>query len=832
MEASDTATTIFDESNKENVPPTCDNNKGMTPIPHTTTALKNKKGCNRKPKRVPLADITNLFNNSTTTRPHQRQIGVSDLRRTHTIHRSVLELDHCHTTFVCFAIKRVHVFRHGKLLLNLLEACSSIRSLATTKCLHALSITMGPIPKQSIFIHNNIIYSYISVGEVLHARKVFDALPQRTVVSYNTLITAYCRRGDVDDAWNLFWHMRGSGFVPTQYTLSGLLSCELLGLSQGFQLQALSIKDGLYDVDAFVGTALLGMFGRHGCLDEAFWVFDDMPHKSLVTWNSMLSLLARNGFVEDCKVLFRELVGMGVSLSEGSFVAVLSGLVDSEDLEYGEQMHGLMVKCGFGCEITAVNSLIYVYVRCKAMFLVGRLFEEVPIQNVVSWNTIIDALVKSESPKMALELFLNMSGRGLMPSQATFVAVIDSCTSLRNSACGESVHGKVIRSGFESDVIVGTALLDFYAKCDDLSSAHKCFDQIEEKNVVSWNALILGYSNICSSTSVLLLQEMLQLGYSPNEFSFSAVLKSSSISDLHQLHGLVIRTGYESYEYVLSSLVMAYTRNGFINEALSFVKEFNNPLPVIPSNIIAGIYNRTCQYHETIKLLSLLEKPDVVSWNIVISACARSNNYNEVFELFKHMHSASIHPDSYTFMSVLCVCTKFCRLDLGSSLHGLIIKTNLSNCDTFLCNVLIDMYGNCGRIDSSVKVFEETTYKNVITWTALINAFGLNGYAHEAVKRFQNMELMGLKPDALALRAVLSSCRYGGLVREGMGIFRQMGTNYGIPPELDHYHCIVDLLAKSGLIKEAEKIIASMPFPPNTNIWRSFLEGYKRQEFA
>ncbi|KAG4967841.1 hypothetical protein JHK87_033492 [Glycine soja] len=309
---------------------------------------------------------------------------------------------------------------------------------------------------------------------------------------------------------------------------------------------------------------------------------------------------------------------------------------------------------------------------------------------------------------------------------------------------------------------------------------------------------------------------MLQLGYSPNGFSFSAVLKSSSMSNLHQLHDLIIRSRYESNEYVLSSLVMAYTRNGLINEALSLVEEFNDPLP----------------YHETAKLLSWLEKPDAVSWNIVISACTRSNNYDEVFALFKHMHSACIHPDSYSFMSVISVCTKLCLLDWGSSLHGLIIKTNLGNYDTFLGNVLIDMYGKCGSIDSSVKVFEEIMNKNIITWTSLITALGLNGYAYEAVMRFQNIELMGLKPDALALRTVLCSCRYGGLVSEGMEIFRKMGTRYGIPLEHDHYHCIVDLLAKNGQIKEAEKITASMPFPPNSNIWRSFLEGYSRQEIA
>ena len=717
-------------------------------------------------------------------------------------------------------------FQHGQLLLHLLEACSTIQSFKIVKCLHAVSITIGPIPKQSIFIHNNILSSYISLGEVLHARKMFNAMPHRTVVSYNTLINAYCRLGHVDDAWDLFSHMRWTGFAPTQYTLTGLLSCEFLNLSLGAQLQALSIRNGLFDADSFVGTALLGLFGRHGHWDEVFSTFEYMPQKSLVTWNSMMSLLGRNGFVEECKLLFHDLVRTGMSLSEGSFVAVLSGLVYfEEDLEYGEQIHGLMVKCRFDYEISALNSLISVYVRCKAMFAVERLFKQVPIQNVVSWNTIMDALVKGGKPMATLELFLSMVSRGLMPTQATFVVVIESCNCLRIVVFGESVHAKVIRSVFETDVIMGTALIDFYAKCDKLILAKKCFDQIEAKNLVSWNTLIVGYSNICSSTAILLLQKMLQLGYFLNEFSFSAVLKSSSVSSLHQLHSLIIRTGHKSNEYVLSSLILSYTRNGLINEALSFVKEFENRLPVVASNIIAGIYNKKCQYYDAIKLLSLLEKPDVVSWNIVISAWARSNDYDKVFALFKHMHSTCILPDSYTVMSVLSGCTALCRLDLGSSLHGLVIKTNLGNFDTFLGNVLIDMYGKCGSIDNSMKVFEEIMHKNMITWTTLITALGLNGYTYESVMRFRDMEMKGLKPDALAFRAVLSSCRYGGLVEEAMQIFSQMRANNGMSLEHDHYYIMVDLLAKNGQIREAEKIIASMPFLPNVNIWRSFLEA-------
>ncbi|XP_059449034.1 pentatricopeptide repeat-containing protein At3g58590 isoform X2 [Corylus avellana] len=669
-------------------------------------------------------------------------------------------------------------------LLQLLQTCATLPSLRTTKSLHALTITTGPVPNQPIFPYNNIVSCYVTLGELLFARQLFDKMPQRNVVSYNTIISAYSRCGDVEEAWSLFSEMRGVGFRPTQFTFGGLVSCGALDLHRGVQLQALVLKNGLFHADAFVGTAFLGLFGRHGCVEDAVLSFEDMPCKSLVTWNSMLSLFGHHGLVEDCIFLFRELLTVETALSESSFVSVLSGISCQRDLAYGTQIHGLLTKNGFDNEVSVVNSLINLYVKCAGICSAEKLFETVTDLDVSSWNTIISTVANSEIPGKALELFLKMCMTGVLPSQPAFVSVINSCTSLEIPMYGEFIHAKTFRSAFESDVYVGSALVDFYAKCDKLVDAHHCFDEIYEKNVVSWNALILGYSNKCSSTSIFLLQDMLRLDFRPNEFSFSAVLRSSLALEVQQLHGLIIRMGYLS--------------------------------------------NESGQYNETLKLLSLLEEPDLVSWNIVIAACARNNDYKEVFELFKHMHMFHIHPDNYTYVSLLSVCAKLCNFALGSSIHGVMIKADFNRCDTFVCNVLINMYGKCGSVESSVKIFDKMTNRNLITWTALISAFGLNGFAHEALGKFREMELLGFKPDRISLIAVLTSCRHGGLVREGMELFGRM-RSYGVEPEMDHYHCVVDLLAKYGHVREAEKMIASMPFQPDAIIWRSILEGHKRQ---
>lgn len=728
----------------------------------------------------------------------------------------------------------------GRLLINkkclaqLFRSCSKVRSFKITKQLHALTITIGSFENQQIFVCNNIVSMYATVGELSVARKVFDKMSCRSGVSYNTLIGSYGRCGLAEEAWNMFYEMRVLGFEPTQFTLGGLLSCDWIDLNQGNQLKALAIKNGLFSSNAFVGTSLLVMYGRRGWLDEAICVFEDMPFKTLVTWNSMISLLGHYGFVEKSVFLFRELIRMKCALSESSLVAILSGIFSKQDLEIGRQIHGLVIKKGFICEIPVVNSLITVYAKYADICWVERLFVEVPVRDIVTWNSIIGTVAKSQKPERALYFLLEMSICGVLPNAITYVNILQSCVNLAIPRYGESVHAKIIKRSFGFDVFVGTALVDFYSKSGNLIYAHQCFDDIIEKNVVSWNSLIYGYSKNCSltPTSTMLLREMLRLGLIPNEVSFSMVLKSSLELETHQLHCLIIRMGYQNNDYVLSSLIVSYASNGLISDAIAFVTEFNSPLPAVPSNIIASIYNRTGQYDETLMLLSQLEEPDSVSWNMVIAACARNNYYEEVFDVFKQMRIFDILPDNYTFVSLLSVCVVVSNLSLGSSIHGLIMKTNFDCCDTFVCNMLIDMYGKCGIIESSTKIFYNMKNRNLITWTILISALGFNGYASKALEQFKEMELLGFKPDGVALNTVLTACRHGGLVREGMSLFRKMKKNYGVEPDMHHYHNVVDLLANHGHFQEAEEIISGMPFPPNAAICRSFLEGRSRHASA
>ncbi|KAI3443695.1 hypothetical protein Pfo_000360 [Paulownia fortunei] len=642
--------------------------------------------------------------------------------------------------------------------MHLLHDPAKIDSLNEAKSLHALVITMDSFPTQDP----------ASLGDMFMARKLFDEMPHRNVVSYNTMISCYSRDGFLEEALGLFSEMRKCDFKPTQFTFGSLLSCHWLDAFEGMQLQALIEKTGLLYVDAFAGTALLGMYGRHGCLDETLGIFEFMPKKNLVTWNSMISVFGQMGYIEDCIFMLSKLMMSPVGISEYNFVSVLSGF-EEVDMQLGKQIHGLVIKYGFDNVASSA-----------ATCLAEKMFENAPVKDIVSWNTLISTMANT-------------------PNETTLSNVLNCCSRLEILSYGECIHAKMIKKRFEFDVYTGSALVNFYAKRDKVQEAYICFDAITQKNLVSWNSLMLGYSNRCSSFSIRLLQEMIHSAYYPNGMSFSIVIKSSLKTELLQLHSLTIKMGYHENTYVSSSLISSYARNVLVSDAFGS------------------------------ELYAAMENPDTISWNILIAACSWNGDYKETFKLFDHMCRSQVCPDNYTFVSLFSVCTKLCNLALGSSLHGLIVKTDFKLCDTFVCNTMIDMYGKCGGIESSIKIFNEMTKKNIISWTALVSALGLHGYTNEALKRFGEMERMGIKPDKVAFLAVLSACRHVGLVKQGMNLFSQMKLKYGVEPEIDHYLLVVDLLTRYGHIKEAEQLILGMPIAPNALIWRSFLEGCKKQ---
>jgi pentatricopeptide repeat protein len=565
----------------------------------------------------------------------------------------------------------------------------------------------------------------------------------------------------------------------------------------------------------------VGFFGRSGRLDGALKVFGEMTVRSVVTWNCLISSFVQFGRSRDALFWFRELVRSGDGLSDGSLVAVLPAFGSPE------QVHGLVRKIGMDSFSEVANALLNSYCTCGAIYVAEKMFNELMFRDVASWNTMITGFAKSNVPERAFELFLSMQRQGDLPNETTFASVFYACASMNGHEHGKFIHAKVIKRNLNTSVFLNTSLVDFYANCIGWRDAHKIVEEIPENSTACWNALISGHSDSDGPTSLVILRDMLRSGIKPNEVSFSASLKDPSLLDLQQIHSLVTRLGHGDNDYVSSGIISSYASHGIVSDALTYGVALNPDSCSVSMNVLAGVYNKARMYQETKELLLHQQARDTTSWSILITACARSGDYLEAFEFFKQMKIMGYHVDNYVFVSLLSICTKNNSLDLGKLIHGLIIKTISGCCDTYVDNMLLDMYAKCGRIEDCLKVFEEMKDRNLISWTAVISALGLNGFSHKALAWFKAMEKDGCKPDKVAILAVLSACRHGRLVEEGMKIFKNMKANYSVEAEKEHYICVVDMLCKCGHLKEAEVVIRGMPFQPSTVIWRTFLQGCK-----
>uniref|UniRef100_A0A804NDB1 Pentatricopeptide repeat-containing protein n=1 Tax=Zea mays TaxID=4577 RepID=A0A804NDB1_MAIZE len=611
---------------------------------------------------------------------------------------------------------------------------------------------------------------------------------------FNSLIASRSRTGRVVDALSLLTRMLAAGVAPTAFTFSPILASPSATACCAAQLHPHILKRGLLHCEPYSGTSLVGFFGRSGRFDEALKVFGEMTVRSVVTWNCLIYSFVQFGHSRAAVSWFRELVRSGDGLSDGSFVAILPSF------GLPEQVHGVMNKIGMGSLSAVANALLNSYCTCGAIDVAEKLFNEIMFRDVVCWNTMITGFARSHVPERAFELFLSMQRQGIFPNEITFASVLYACTVIDGHKHGRFVHAKIIKHNLSTSVSVNTSLVGFYANCSR-GDAHKVLEGVHGNSTTCWNALISGHSDCDDPTYLVIVRHMLQSGIKPNEVTLSS-LKDPSLLDLQQVHSLVIRLGHGGNDYVSSAIISSYASHGIIFDALSYGAALDPDSCSVSMNVLAGVCNKAHMYQETKDLLLHKRDRDTISWSILITACARNGDFIEAFGFFRQMRIFGHRFDSYVCVSLLGICTK------NNSLY-------------------LDMYAKCGRIEDCLRVFEEMEDRNLISWTTVISGLGLNGFSRKALALFKAMEKDGCKPDKVAILAVLSSCRHGRLVQEGMKIFKNLKADYSIEADMEHYICVVDMLCKCGYLKEAEVVIRGMPFQPSTAICRTFLQGCK-----
>ncbi|MQL72209.1 hypothetical protein Taro_004517 [Colocasia esculenta] len=457
-----------------------------------------------------------------------------------------------------------------------------------------------------------------------------------------------------------------------------------------------------------------------------------------------------------------------------------------------KQFHAHLIKGDadpFGSSASSFLLSFYAVSPHGNMAYAVALFFRLRNPSIFSWNSIIRGLSSCRKPEQAVSFFSEMLRRGFRPNKFTFPFVIKACTESSLIRSGLSVHTHAVKSGLESDPYVHSALIHMYANSKNLHTARKLFDQCSERDVVSWNSMIDGYVK-CG-----------ELDLARSVFDRMACRDVISWNTMINGYGL------------MGNLIQA--RSLFEQMPLRNVVSWNS--------ILAG-HAKCGDVEGAYRIFSEMPHRDVVSWNAMLACYAQSGQSNEALALFNEMHSLKVKPTDATIVSLLSACGHLGALDQGECVHAY-MKEHMIAINIVLGTALVDMYAKCGIIYLAKEIFDVLEHKDALAWNTMIAGLAMHGHAHEALQLFDEMVETGIRPDDITFIALLGACSHSGMVDKGRQLLQSMSTTYGIDPKVEHYGCVVDLLARAGLLEAAMEVIGNMPMEPNANAWGALLGG-------
>ncbi|XP_023512567.1 pentatricopeptide repeat-containing protein At1g15510, chloroplastic-like isoform X3 [Cucurbita pepo subsp. pepo] len=525
-------------------------------------------------------------------------------------------------------------------------------------------------------------------------------------------------------------------------------------------------------------------------------------------WNTLIRAhsIAGNGTLDGLQT-YNRMVRLGVQLDDHTFPFVLKICSDSLDICKGMEVHGVVFKLGFDSDVYVGNTLLMLYGNCGFLNDATKVFDEMSERDVVSWNTVIGLLSVNGDYREARNYYFWMTLRsGIQPNLVSVISLLPISAGLEDEEMTRRIHCYIVKVGLDSLVTSCNALVDAYGKCGSVKASWQVFDEIIEKNEVSWNSIINGLTFKGHFWDALdVFRTMIDAGTKPNSVTISSILpvfvELECFKAGKEIHGFSMRMGTETDLFTANSLIDMYAKSGHSTEASSI-------------------------FHS-------MDRRNIVSWNTMIANYALNGVALEAIRFVILLQESGERPNAVTFTNVLPACARLGHLGPGKEIHAMGVRLGLTS-DLFVTNALTDMYAKCGCFRSARNVFN-TSHKDEVSYNILITGYSETNDCLESLNLFSEMRLLGKKPDVVsfmgvisacanlaAVKQVLSACSHGGLVERGWQYFSEMLDQHLEPTEM-HYTCLVDLLGRAGFVEEAAELIRRLPIAPDSNIWGALL---------
>ena len=441
-----------------------------------------------------------------------------------------------------------------------------------------------------------------------------------------------------DDAIEFYGLMRSEGFLPNNFTFPFVLKAcaRLLDLQLGVKIHTLVVKAG-FDCDVFVKTSLVCLYAKCGYLEDAHKVFDDIRDKNVVSWTAIISGYIGVGKFREAIDMFRRLLEMNLAPDSFTIVRVLSACTQLGDLNSGEWIHKCIMEMGMVRNVFVGTSLVDMYAKCGNMEKARSVFDGMAEKDIVSWGAMIQGYALNGLPKEAIDLFLQMQRENVKPDCYTVVGVLSACARLGALELGEWVSGLVDRNEFLYNPVLGTALIDLYAKCGSMSRAWEVFKGMKEKDRVVWNAIISGLAmNGYVKISFGLFGQVEKFGIKPDGNTFIGLLCGCTHAGLVDEGRRYFNSMYRFFSLTPSiehygCMVDLLGRAGLLDEAHQLIRN----MPMEANAIVWGALLGACRIHRDTQLAELVLKQliELEPWN--------SGNY----VLLSNIYSANLKWD-------------------------------------------------------------------------------------------------------------------------------------------------------------------------------------------
>ncbi|XP_058086107.1 pentatricopeptide repeat-containing protein At1g08070, chloroplastic-like [Magnolia sinica] len=518
------------------------------------------------------------------------------------------------------------------------------------------------------------------------------------------------------------------------FVLHRLESCK--SMDELKQIHASVVKTRLLQTQLVLSKILsFCALSPSGNLDYARSVFTHIENPNLYLYNAIIrgvSHCKRNP--EDSILFYREMFDKGLFPDNFTLPFLFKACAQSQALREGEEIHVHAIKAGLESDVYVKNTLMRMYAVCGEITAAQKLFDRIPGRDLVSWTTLISGYAKLGFSGEAIRVFLEMVDADFRADEVTMVIVLSACAKLGDLDLGRRIHRYIDDNNVNSDVFVGNALVDMYLKCGDVDFAYKVFGDMPERNVVSWNSMILGLVQQGEFKEALsVFRQMQGRGVKPDDVTLVGVLNSCSHIGALELgkwvHIYIDRNRIKADGFIGNALVDMYAKCGSIDQAL-------------------GVFNG-------------MKCRDVYSYTAMIVGFAMHGKGERALDLFCEMSKVGIKPDGVTFVGVLSACSHVGLVDEGrqhfqdmSRLYNLRPQIEHYGC-------MVDLLGRIGLVEEA----------------------------------YEFIRTMPIEPDAFVWGALLGACRIHGRVQLGESIAKRL---LELEPERDGAYVLMSNIYASA----------------------------------